>query len=143
MESGAEGRSSMLQSPSARLGSVIAALTVAAGVSFAPAPAPAQAVEEVTVVGRLDAQGRPQQLSRAVTYRDLDITTKAGQTALKARIEAAAKDLCGQLGEPDRGAKDDIVPTCRYAAVRQGMADMRAAVARAKPRAPGWTPPAL
>ena len=127
--------------PIARHGAAIAALT-AAGVLLAATPSPGQTVEEVTVVGKYDAQGRAQQLSQAVSYRDLDITTKGGQATLRGRIETTAKDLCKKLGEPDRGPGDNVIPACQDSAFRRAMADMRTAVANAKPRPPGWTPPA-
>lgn len=108
---------------------------------LAAAPAAAQVVEEITVMGRLGPDGRPTTLSRAVSYRDLDITTPWGQDELRRRIRDTARELCAELGEPSRTVTGGIVPSCRAEAERDAFASMQVAVAGAVPRGPDWAPP--
>jgi len=128
----------MLKTPASRR---LCAILAAAGFAMAGAPVLAQTVEEVTVVGRIGPEGEPQTLSRTVSYRDLDITTDAGQTELKRRINDTARDLCRQLGET--GGSTGVVPSCEDAAVKDATAQMRRHVAAAQPRGPSWTPAPL
>src|SRR5690606_31496446 len=108
---------------------------------LAAAPAAAQVVEEITVMGRLGPDGRPTTLSRAVSYRDLDITTPWGRDELRRRIRDTARELCAELGEPSRTVTGGIVPACRARAERDSLASMPATVADAVPRGPNWSPP--
>lgn len=121
----------------------LCAALAAAGLAAAGAPALAQTqVEEVTVVGRIGPDGQPQTLSRAVSYADLDITTKSGQDELRSRINTTARDLCRELGE----TRDLRQPraSCEDVAIRDAMDQMRTHVAAARPRGPDWAPgPAL
>jgi UrcA family protein len=114
---------------------------LAAGGLAAAAPAAAQEVEEITVMGRLGPDGRPTTLSRFVSYRDLDLTTRFGQDALRQRIRDTARDLCAHLGEPSRASPASPAPSCREQAERDAIAQMRVAVANAVPRGPEWAPP--
>jgi UrcA family protein len=114
--------------PIRRLGLLLAT----AGFAFASAPVLAQTVEEVTVVGRLGPRGEPQSLSRVVSFRDLDLTTRWGQDELRRRIDVTARDLCNELGET--GGPSGLAPSCRGQAVRDAMAQARIAIAQAVPR---------
>jgi UrcA family protein len=112
------------------------ALIALAGAAAA-APALAQTtVDEVTVVGRFGADGRPLTLSRVVSYADLDITTYAGQTELRRRINLTARDVCRELGESrDR---TNLGKSCEEMAIRDAVEQMRVHVASAHPRDPAW-----
>ncbi|HEY3695916.1 UrcA family protein [Phenylobacterium sp.] len=105
----------------------------AAGVVLAGAPAFAQTVEELTVTGRMGPDGEPRSLSRAVSYSDLDLTLASDQAALKSRVKDTARDLCDQLGEGD-AASVPIVPSCRDAAYRDAMSQVKIAIAEAPAR---------
>ena len=120
----------------------ICALLAFGGLTAAAAQALAQEVEEITVVGRLGPDGRPSTLSRIVSYRDLDLTTNAGQDMLRRRIRDTARDLCTELGEPSRTSGPGLVTSCRQQAERDALGQMRVAVANAAPRGPDWAPPA-
>lgn len=118
----------------------LCAIVAAAGAALTSAPAFAQTVEEVTVVGRYGPDGEPRTLSRAVSFADLDITTQPGQEQLKQRISDTARELCTELGEPS-AAGAGPVPSCRDQAVREASEQMRTAVAAARPRPADWTAP--
>lgn len=124
----------------------LAAVLATASLACAATPALAQEVEEIVVFGRMGPDGRPSELSRVVSYRDLDLTTPFGQDVLRQRIRDTARELCAELGEPSRGSTvGSVVPSCRDQAERDAFARMRIAVAQAVPRGPGWSapPPAL
>jgi UrcA family protein len=121
-------------------GGALLALMTAGGLAVA-APAAAQVVEEITVMGRLGPDGRPATLSRIVSYRDLDITTPYGQDELRRRIRDTARDLCSELGEPSRATTGGLLPSCRSEAERDAFASMEVAVANAVPRGAGWAAP--
>lgn len=93
-------------------------------------------VAEVVVPGRYyrDWRGdRPMRLSRAVSYRDLDLATYDGQRVLKMRIRATARDICRELGEGP-GAGGPLLRSCEDDAVRSARGQMRYAIARAQAR---------
>lgn len=113
----------------------------AAAALSAAAPSLAQEVEEITVYGRMGPDGRPDTLSRVVSYRDLDLTTLWGQDELRRRIRDTARDLCSALGEPSRATSSTLTPSCRSQAERDAFSQMRVAVASAVPRGPDWAPP--
>lgn len=131
----------MMPTPHKLLPGALCALLTVGGLAVA-APALAQEVEEITVVGRLGPDGRPATLSRIVSYRDLDLTTNAGQDMLRRRIRDTARDLCAELGEPSRTSGPGLVTSCREQAERDAIGQMRIAVANAAPRGPGWARPA-
>jgi UrcA family protein len=103
-----------------------AALAAAAG-----APAFAQTVEELTVIGQWNGRGEPPaRLSRVVSYTDLDLRNAADQAELRRRIDVTARDICDELGE-DRGNAGALGPSCRQRAVDDAMRQVRVAVAQA------------
>jgi len=109
----------------------LCALLAGAGLALAGAPALAQSsVGELTVTGRM---GEAQQLSAAVSYADLDLTTKGGQDVLKMRIKDTAHDLCRQLGEGNTSSTP-LLPSCEAGAIRDARAQVRTAVAMATPK---------
>lgn len=98
------------------------------GLVLASTPVFAQSVRELTVTGRYGTE-TPRSLSRVVSYRDLNLASKAGADALKLRINDTAKDLCRELGEPqDAGG---AAGGCRQDAVDHAMPQVRAAIADA------------
>lgn len=105
---------------------------VAIGAVMAAAPAFAQEVEELTVVGRLGSDAQARSLSEAVNYSDLDLTLAADQDVLKRRVDDTARSLCDRLGEG--GSSDAIAPSCRDAALRDSREQMRIAIAEAPAR---------
>jgi UrcA family protein len=110
----------------------LAAALAVGGLLFAAAPAAAQTVvDEVTVMGGIGPDGRPDRLSRAVSYADLDLVYKADRDELKARIRWTARDLCRELGET---GVSGLTPSCENAAVREAMAQARIAFAEAPER---------
>jgi UrcA family protein len=121
----------------------LAAAAAAAGLALISAPAAAQTVEELTVTGRMGPDGQVRELSQAVSYADLDLTTEAGKTELNQRIKTAAHTLCTRLGEQDQ-ASTPLVPSCEEAAVDGTKTQMNTAIAAAKPRSQmaGVEPPA-
>ena len=68
-----------------------------------------------------------------VTYADLNLATAAGQKALEARIDRAAKDACGygELHTGTRIANREII-TCYRKAKKQATAQMASVIASAR-----------
>lgn len=116
---------------------LVLAAIAAAGLAAA-APAFAQSVDELTVTGHYR---NADTLSAVVGYGDLDLTTQWGQTELKSRIKATARDLCRQLGESDSGASA-LAPTCVQDAVNSASGQVRVAISQATPRSLAYIPPA-
>src|SRR5688572_10893318 len=81
---------------------LLAALCVGAAAAAFGAPAAAQLIEEVTVTARLP-DGRAAELTEVVSIRDLDLTNRAGQDAMTARVRKVASTLCARLGETGEG----------------------------------------
>jgi UrcA family protein len=109
-----------------------AALAVAA-FATASLPAFAQSVEELTVTGRMGPDGKPQSLSAAVSYADLDLRARADQAELRHRIAATAHDLCGKLGEPGP-SRAALGRTCEDVAIRDAAPQVKLAIATAASR---------
>jgi UrcA family protein len=105
----------------------------AAGLTLAGAPALSQTVGELTVTGRM---GDLPVISAAVSYRDLDLATKAGQDELRMRVSNTANDLCDRLGEGTAGGMEAGIPTCRTDAMNNARDQIRMAIASASPGAP-------
>ena len=105
---------------------------VAIGALMAGAPAFAQEVDELTVVGRMGPDSEARSLSQAVNYSDLDLTLAADQDVLKRRVDDTARSLCDRLGEG--GGYAPIAPSCRDAAVRDSHEQIRVAIAEAPAR---------
>ena len=135
---------------SALTGRRLAMAMAAAGVAFAAAPAFAQTtVDEVTVVGRIGPDGRPNTLSRAVDIADLDLRSDADVREMQRRVRGTARALCDELGET---GGPGLTPSCVDAAVRGAQRQTRYAVAQARapvyyayaapPYADDYAPPA-
>ena len=122
---------------------LIPALALCAGAAAVAAPAAAQYaydspayvvpatsyVEELIVTGPVRRDG-PARLSQAVSYRDLDLRTRAGKDVLKWRIRDTARELCRALGEGP-GDSSAIGGSCVDNAVSNARPQVRFAVARA------------
>lgn len=109
-----------------------AACITLAGLSTA-LPAFAQSsLDEVTVTGRYGAGNDIRSLSAPVSYRDLDLTTMAGQDELKLRIKNTARGLCNELGESNSAS--GVTPACDTAATADAWKQAKMAIAGATPR---------
>jgi len=71
-------------------------------------------------------------VTHRVSYADLDLSTAAGRAELKSRIEAKAREGCGQIGKL---YPEDVVETsnrqCVDAAVKDALSQAHAAIAAA------------
>ena len=105
------------------------ALCAGAMTCAAAAPALAQTVEELTVVGHRGPDGRANTLSRAVDISDLDLRTRYGVRAMQARIRYTARALCEELGE---AGGPGVTPSCVETAVRGAQRQSRIAIAEAR-----------
>lgn len=105
-----------------------------AGAAAAAAPAMAQTVEELTVIGRQGVGPNVRSVSAVVSYRDLDLTTESGRAMLHQRVRLTAQDLCRQLGEGGMGGTA-AAPSCEQDAINSVSEQQRLAVANAQPRA--------
>jgi UrcA family protein len=108
----------------------LCAALAAAGFALVAAPALAQTVEEITVMGRVGADGRPQTLSRVIDVSDLDLRGQPGIQALHMRIRNTARDLCRELGET--GGATGVLRSCEDMAVTSAMGQARFAIASAR-----------
>jgi len=126
---------------------------VAAGMFFSVSQAAAQEeqtgdeAEEVVVVGapiqrnrQVDrgTYGTPVEvieLSRQVSYADLDLSKYADVMEMEARIEATAKESCEKLSDMFRldSPNTDEVKTCTQAAIKEAKERLQVAVAAANP----------
>ena len=70
-------------------------------------------------------------LSRAVTYSDLDLTTRDGARELRYRIRQTASEICYDLDDALPGTGGDN-RMCYRDTVNRGLAQARAAVQRAR-----------
>ena len=104
-----------------------------------PLPVHAQtADEEITVMGRYGrVPDSVQSLSQAVSYADLDLSTKAGRDILRHRVNLTARYLCDKLGESDTGSTGPI-PSCRDAAVKDALDRVGTIEAHFAPRGSTW-----
>jgi UrcA family protein len=114
---------------STRTGRRLAMAAAAAGLAFAAAPALAQTVDELTVVGRIGPDGQPNTLSRIVEIADLDLRSDADVREMQRRVRGAARGLCEELGET---GGPGLTPSCVDAAVRGAQRQTRYAVAQAR-----------
>ncbi|MDB5424479.1 MAG: hypothetical protein JWQ29_1895 [Phenylobacterium sp.] len=107
--------------------------TLAAAALLAGAPAVAQTVEEVTIVGRA-LGNEPQSISRVVSFSDLDLTRQDDRRMLRQRVSDTARDICRELGEA-APSPATLGRSCQEIATRDAFADVRVAVATARGRA--------
>jgi UrcA family protein len=112
--------------------STLLGATCALGMLAAGAPAICQEpAAEFTVTGHTEGP-HERSLSAAVFYVDLDLTTAAGQTALRQRVRRAAAELCHQLGGGPENATG-LAFVCEDEAVQSAVEFQRSAIAHATP----------
>jgi UrcA family protein len=116
----------------------------AVGAAFAAAPATAQTLDELTVVGPRGPNG-PDTLSRAVDISDLNLRYDADMREMRARVRTTARQLCEELGET---GGPGVTPSCVDAAVQGAQRQVRFAIAQARSpyndyayNAPAYAPP--
>lgn len=97
----------------------------AIGLAVAGAPAFGQGSGGFTVMGH-NRTPDAQDLSAAVSYRDLDLTTRGGRAALRGRVWRTAVMLCAQAGEIQIGGGPGE-PSCEGQALDRA----KGAIARA------------
>jgi UrcA family protein len=116
---------------------LFATVAVAGAAALAAVPAAAQTVydddtptvgEVVVHGGPIGPDGRPERLSQAVSFADLDLSTWAGREALRHRIRDTARSLCETLNGPGGGSADGLVRSCEDDAVRSASSQMHLAV---------------
>lgn len=124
-------------------GGLCAAVMMAAAATPAAAQNPP---EEIIVTGQYGkVPDSVRSLSQSVSYADLDLSTDAGRSALKQRLNLTARFLCNKLGESDTSSPP--APTCREAAVKDAMSRVETVEAGFAPRGttwvrgPAWQPP--
>lgn len=106
-----------------------------------PSSADAQnAPEEIVVTGNYGrVPDSVRTLSQAVSYADLDLSTKVGRDEVRRRLNLTARFLCDKLGESTTG--DALAPSCREAAVRDAMNRLGTVEASFAPRGTTWVSP--
>lgn len=116
---------------------MFAAIAVAAAAAGAPALAQT-VVQEITVIGRYVPRGEPPaQLSRVVSFADLDLRRTPDQVVLRHRIEGAADDVCDRLGA-ERPNHTNLGRSCRDLAVKDALDQMKGAIAYAMVHPPAY-----
>lgn len=121
------------------LSRIVCIALVGGGLAALAAPVLAQSVDELTITGRYGSMDNVRELSRVVTYSDLDLTTPAGVDGLKFRVKDTARGLCAELGESGSGGP--LVPSCERQAINDAMAQVNMAIASATPRGDMIGPP--
>lgn len=115
---------------------VTALLVVASGAVAVPAIAQD---EDIIITGRYGrVPDNVQSLSQAVSYADLDLSTREGRDTLRHRVSLTARYLCNKLGESD--VSSPPVPSCRDAATKDAMARVGTVEEHFAPRGTGWVP---
>lgn len=119
--------------------STLALAALAAGAVATPGLAQ-PASEEIVVMGRYGTvPDSVRSLSQAVSYADLDLSTKLGRDILRQRLKLTARYLCERLGETDTSST--VVPSCRDAAVRDAEQRIGTIEAHFAPRGTTWVAP--
>lgn len=114
-------------------------LGLAASATALPAGAQS-ASEEIIVTGRYGrVPDNVQTVSQAVSYADLDLSTKAGRDALRHRINLTARFLCDKLGESSTSTS--LTPSCRQAAAKDAIDRVGTIEQSFAPRGTAWVQP--
>ena len=117
---------------------MLAAIGLAAS-TFA-IPASAQSAEEITVTGRYGrVPENVQSVSQAVSYADLDLSTKAGRDELRHRVNLTSRFLCEKLGESSNTSA--VGPSCRQAATKDALDRVGTIEQSSAPRGTAWVRP--
>jgi len=124
------------------------ALTVAGAAAMAQSKSDVpevkiEASQPVITAGRSKVTGEPiqtVQITRQVSFADLDLSTSAGTKELEKRMNAAAETVCKDIqnlypeGAFGSGAKGFRVDSCVKSAVDGAMPQMKVAIAAARSR---------
>jgi UrcA family protein len=106
------------------LGCACAVIVLAMG-----SPALSQGTDGFTVLGH-DAEPVAHGLTAGVRYRDLDLSTRDGRVALRARVRKTAEKLCARIGESDFGSATPVL-SCEDQAVYDAGGQMKQVIAEA------------
>lgn len=108
--------------------SVLGGVACVLALMAAETPALAQDLPDQLTFAFQGAGTHEQTLSASVSYSDLDLTTKAGQNALRQRVRRTAAELCQKMG-------DEVSPaaafSCEDRALKNAGSYERAAIALA------------
>lgn len=108
--------------------------------TFAVSASAQSGPEEITVTGRYGrVPENVQSVSQAVSYADLDLSTKAGRDELRHRVNLTARFLCDKLGESSTG--DAVAPSCRQAATKDALDRIGTIEQSSAPRGTAWVRP--
>jgi UrcA family protein len=77
------------------------------------------------------ALAAPETQSKVVRFADLDLTTQAGEQALRGRIARAAALVCGEADLRDLRATS-LIDACRVSAMANAAPQMQVAIANAR-----------
>jgi UrcA family protein len=102
----------------------------AMGVVTAPPALGKEGAGQFTVLGRHDT-GDEHSLTAAVSYRDLDLATRDGRAALRARVWKTAEKLCARIGESHINSATRAL-SCEDQAVYGASGQLQAAFAQAR-----------
>jgi UrcA family protein len=102
----------------------------AMGVVTAPPAFGEEGGGQFTVLGRHDARDE-HSLTAAVSYRDLDLTTRDGRAALRARVWKTAEKLCARIGESHVSSATRAL-SCEDQAVYGASGQLQTAIAQAR-----------
>lgn len=83
------------------------------------------------ILAAAPAFAAPESHSRIVRFADLDLTTHAGEQALRSRISLAVNSVCGDVDQRDLRAAA-AVNACRATAMANAMPQMHVALANAR-----------
>ena len=120
-----------------RIPYILGAAAAAAAFAGAAPLLAQQNSEEITVMGRFEeAPDNVRTLSQAVSYADLDLSTNAGKSEMRRRVNLTARFLCDKLGES--GGSAGPVPSCRDDAASDAMGRLGTLEEQAAPRGTTW-----
>jgi len=117
--------------------SVLGAVFAAGAFEAAGAAVQPVTVEELTVTGREPPKGRPETISYAVTFHDLDLKTQQGRDVLSQRVDLTAGYVCDRLAVDDPSLSR---PECKARAVIDANAQVRKAIHLARAHGKHWDP---
>ena len=112
------------------------------GLAAAERPAVAQELPDQMTLVAPGVGPHAQTLAASVNYSDLNLTTKAGQNALRERVRTTAAELCHKIGDEVSAAaafscEDNAVKNAgsyEHAAIAQAASQAVLAEAREQPR---------
>ena len=112
--------------------SALGGLACVLALMAAETPASAQQLPDRMTFVATGAGPHAQTLAASVSYGDLDLTTKAGQNALRERVRTTAAELCHKIGDEVSAAASF---SCEDRALKNAGSYERAAIAQATSQA--------